>query len=269
MAFALLQKTLEPPSVDQLKTAFHDVPGLTPYDAFTLGKDAFGILLRKLDLRSANILKLNLAEQGIDTDLVDEDDLPALPEARNIPRLDCAPEGLTLYDPLNRPFALGWDKVQLIAAGCVNIDEFNQVRTVTEVPDYSRSSPSDVLLSGVLGLPRIGPPKTTTVVKYDTKEQRVDHWLFELVVTGGKIRYCLVADKAGGLLFQSLGDRRTDNFGSNFALLVQDIIKFAPQAAINRGTYYIRENHPTAFRYPTKIAFQQEMIWLLWQMANK
>lgn len=41
MPYAVMQKSLEPPTVAQLKNAFRGIPGLTPMDAYTLGKDAF------------------------------------------------------------------------------------------------------------------------------------------------------------------------------------------------------------------------------------
>ena len=54
---------------------------------------------------------------------------------------------------------------------------------------------------------------------------------------------------------------------ANFRLLVQDLARFAPQAAINRGAYYLREGAGEAFVYPSKNAIFEEIVWLLWRMG--
>ena len=68
--------------------------------------------------------------------------------------------------------------------------------------------------------------------------------------------------------FNYLGDRKRPELAENFALLVQDVMKFAPQAIVNRGAHLLRENTTTAFEYPSKHAFYEEITWMLWQMAN-
>jgi len=73
-------------------------------------------------------------------------------------------------------------------------------------------------------------------------------------------------DRPISLLFQYLGDRRTADLATNFKLVVQDLTTNAPEAAVNRGAYYLRENSAVPFNYPTKKAFYDEMTWLLWKM---
>jgi len=68
--------------------------------------------------------------------------------------------------------------------------------------------------------------------------------------------------------FKYLGDRKRPDVAENFALLVRDMMKFAPQAAVNRGAYYLRENSSTGFEYPSKHAFHEEITWMMWQMTN-
>jgi hypothetical protein len=49
-------------------------------------------------------------------------------------------------------------------------------------------------------------------------------------------------------------------------MVVKDLTGNAPEAAVNRGVYYLRENSAEPFYYPAKKAFYDEMTWLLWKM---
>jgi len=249
MSYAVLQKNLEPPSLDQLKNAFQNVPGLTALDAFGVGKDAFGILVKGFDLDSASRLQSALAAQGVETELVDEAALPPLPEIRNVHRVDCTPDALMIYDALGRNFPLKWVDVMMIAAGSVRLIDFNTVEVRRPVAHHGRGGDSPVTL--------------------EIKEQPADHWILEIIVSGAALRYSIVADHAECLLFQYLDSRRTRELAGNFKLLVQDLTKAAPQATVNHGAFYLRENSPTPFHYPSKNAFYEEIVWLLWQNISK
>jgi hypothetical protein len=252
MTCSLMQTTLEPPTTEQLKQAFRGVPGLTAMDAFTLGRDAYGVLVRSFERERAEALKSALAAQGVETELVEDASLPVLPEARLVHRIDCTPGALLIYDSLNRSFPLKWEDIMLIAAGQVNLTEFKDVRTETKVPSRSYG--------------RFGGGSEKTIVDHNLKEEHHDRWLLEFVLAGAALRYNLNADLARPTLFLGLGERQTSDLAANFKLLVQDMLKGAPQAAINRGAYYLRENSLEPFRYPAKKMFYEEMVWLLWKM---
>jgi hypothetical protein len=79
MLYAVLQTTLEPPPREKLRAALLAVPGMVAYDVEIVLKDAFGILLREQPLEKAAILQRGLAAAGIETELVPEQSLPALP----------------------------------------------------------------------------------------------------------------------------------------------------------------------------------------------
>jgi len=103
---------------------------------------------------------------------------------------------------------------------------------------------------------------------YETTEVRSEKWWLEVVIAGGGLRYHMAGERAKQPLFQYLAERRTEDLPTNFKLLVQDMCRFAPGVTINRGTYYLRENNPDALVYPSKKAFNEEMIWLLWQLLG-
>jgi hypothetical protein len=246
MPYAVMQKSLEPPSIEQLRAAFRGVPGLTEADAHILGQDAFGILVKHFTFENATALQTALAAQGVETEVLEEGLLPELPPVRFVMRVDCVPDALMIYDPLGRSFPLAWDQILLIAAGKVAMDEFKQVRTQALVVQHSQHETSETIT---------------------TKEQWNDRLLLEIVVSRAVLRYSITADKCPGPLFEYLGTRRTDDLANNFALLTQDLIRFAPQATINQGAYYLRENCEKPFYYHSKSAFYEEMTWLLWQLS--
>lgn len=252
--YAVMQKSLEPPTREQLENAFRGVPGLTAIDAGILGKDAFGLLVKGFTEERARTLQSNLAAEGVETEVVDEATLPVLPEMRNLHQMDCTPDALILYDPLNQDFPLKWENIIMVAAGRVLMDEINEIRREIQVPSHG-------------GYRRYGSAPTETQVEYSTHYERNDRWLLEITITGAALRYGVNADKSP-LLFKGLGDRKSDDLQKNFTMLVQDICRAAPQAAVNRGAYYLRENSDKVFAYPSKNAFYEEIIWLMWQMAK-
>lgn len=250
MPCSLMQSSLDPLTVEQLKLAFHQVPGLTAMDALTLGRDAYGILVKSFAPEQARALQSALAAQGIETELVEDANLPALPPLRMVHKLDSTPDALMICDPLGRSFPLPWANVMLIAAGKVRMTEFKDI---------------DVARPAVQQFRKGGP---TVEYQRETHEEHHDRWLLDVVITGGALRYSIVADRPGSFLFQYLADRRTDDLAANFKLVVQDLTGNAPGAAVNRGAYYLRENSDQVFYYPTKTTFYNEMTWLLWKMKG-
>jgi hypothetical protein len=254
MLYAVVQKSLEPPSLEQLQNAFQGIPGLTRMDASILGRDAFGILVKGFPFDRATKLQASLAGQGVETEVVEQNALPALPQEKNVTRLECTPEALMIYDPLNRSFPLEWKNIMMIAAGTVPLVELARVRTETSVPAMGYN-----MLTGDLHV------EQRTQVEYSSHAERNERLLVEIVLSRAVLRYSITADKSP-LLFNYLGERRTRDSLRDFALLIQDLTKFAPQAAVNRGAYYLRENAGKPFIYPSKNAFYEEIIWLLWKM---
>jgi hypothetical protein len=86
-----------------------------------------------------------------------------------------------------------------------------------------------------------------------------------VLLAGAVMRFQIEGER---FRFNYLGDRKRTELAENFALLVQDVMKFAPQAIVNRGACFLRENSATVFEYPSKHAFYEEITWMLWQIAN-
>lgn len=245
MNFAVLQKTLDIPPVEKIEQALLAVPGFTRVDAHTFANDAYGILVKNISAEQANTFAQALFGQGIETDVVAQTDLPALPQTKFVHRLDCTSEGLLIYDPLGRSFPLPWQHVMLVAAGCVRMTDFNRVENRVWIDD--------------------GQGGKTRITEYRNVEAQNGHLLLEIIVSGAVLRYSASAEK---FRFEYLGDRRTKSLPENFALLVQDLAAFAPHAMLNRGAFFLKQNE-NLFPYPSKNAFFEEITWLLWRMKRE
>ena len=132
-SFAVLQTSPEPATMEQLRTAYRNVPGIPAVDAARFCDDKFGLLARNLKGEQATALQAGLRTQGIESEVLEEKALPPLPPAKTLRRLEFTPEALMVYDPLGRKFPIEWSHVMLIAAGNVQQAAFQRNREEREV----------------------------------------------------------------------------------------------------------------------------------------
>ena len=257
--FAILQRSLEIPDVEKLKRAFRLVNGLTESDAHTLANDAFGILVNNLSPTDAMTLQGALQAEGVETAVVLQTDLPQLPPTKFVHQMDCLPNALVVHDAIGREFPVPWDQIMLIAAGRVRLTVFEQQRV----------TPSQSPLQATLDSWWPVGPRSRSVSQlgpeYVSRESLVPRLLLEVLLARAVMRFQIEGER---FRFNYLGNRKRPELAENFALLAQDVMKFAPQAIVNRGAYFLRENSTTVFEYPSRHAFYEETTWMLWQMAN-
>lgn len=258
MNCAILQTALDLPDLEKLKRAFRSAASLTAVDAQILRKEAFGILVRDKPLTEATTLQSTLRTEGIETHVVVENELPVLPATKLVKRVNCTPEALRVYDPAGDDFPVHWEHVALIAAGRVTKSHFPKEET-TRVAQYVRPRPEN----------RFEYEYVETVTEVEYHERRKPHLMLDILLGRAAARFRIVADESAPLLFSYLGERRTNSLPQNFRLLVQDLCRFAPNAALNRGACCLRENTGELFAYPTMSAFLAEIIWLLWWMKQE
>ncbi|HXG49232.1 MAG TPA: hypothetical protein VNO52_16530 [Methylomirabilota bacterium] len=248
MAYALLQQELLPPEVEQLKRAFSVWPALTEIDAHTVARDAFGILLKGLELEQANLLQASLRKEAIETVVIKESDLPAIPAARVIKQVEFLPTHLTMFDPIRRKIELPWTDILLIGAGNVRLQEMRRIKT-------SHGEPQVRAVGVVQDNPGVSRPK----------EEARFHYVLEIFTADAAARYSLTADDFD---FDCLGARVSANLEDNFATLVGAIEEYAPHASLNQGAYLICKESRPPFKYPSKAAFWEELTWMLWRIAE-
>lgn len=250
MPFALIQRRLEVPDVAALRRALAGREGWHATDADHLAADAFGILAKSLDEAAGHAMAAALAREGIPVDIVNEAELPALPVAKKLRRAECRPDVFIAHDPCDREIAVPWDRIRLVCAGEVR---FSQFRPVIRNPEPVRSWDDE------------GPFDSRDTRIALNQEQRDWGWVADLVLVGGGIRFSLAADSFHPL---GLGDRVTKDPGVNLQVFLADLLRLASDAVLNRGAFALREpGSAPGPRYPTRNAYQEEMIWLLWRMA--
>jgi len=253
MTYAVMQTGLMPPSAEQLKNAFQQVPGLAPMDVNVLGKDACGVLIKGFELERASIMQSALAAQGVETKIVEDAVLPELPPPRQLAKVEFAPDGLLTDDLVNRKILLEWNNILLIAAGRARLTDFT--REVISKP-MKRSG-------------RDGNAGPKLLINTVTREEQKDHLLLEIIMRGNASRYHVKADRPEAwLLFGCLGERRSRNPAANLSLFVRDMAKHAPSALLNQGALDMRENVNASLCYPSQTAFYREITWLLWMAAS-
>lgn len=227
---------------------------LTATDAYTLANDAYGILVKQLPRADATRLQEALASDGIETEVVPDASLPSLPQTLFVSRAECIPEGFIIYDPLNRPIPIEGRHVGVLAAGSVQMPEFKNVRTRPASGAFTSPLPSRRTLH---------TPEPTMEIR--GREERCARLVLEIILGRAMRRYPAMAEEFN---FKYLGQRATDSVLAKFALLVQDLARCAPHAFLNRGAFELRDCGDLSGDYPSRSAFHEETIWLLWQIAK-
>lgn len=235
MVYAIMQKELVVPELDQLKRAFTVLPQLTDMDAQTVVHDAFGIIMRGLDLESAGLLQSALQLEGVHTEVVEESKLPTFPPAKIVRQIELGSSHLTLYDPMKRVSEVSWGDVMLLAAGLVRTREQHKVKE----------------------LETIGGTRS--------KEEVAEHLIIEIFLNSGSARYSVSGDE---FVWEHLGARMTEDKPMNFVLTLAELAKRAPQAGMNRGAFLAAQDPPELFPYPSRQMFNEELTWMLWRIGK-
>jgi len=247
MPYAIVQNSLAAPPVEALVQAFRALPQLTDHDAASMAKDAFGILVGGLEMADAGRLLQALHAAGVEAEMVDEKSLPPLPPPKPCRRAAPLPEHLVASDHLGREHAIDWSHVILLAAGGVRGTEFKHVVKEKVVAHRYQGS-------------RSGVPVVKTEHS-DKAEEKVCLTL-ELFLDVAPGRYHIEADRFN---FAYLGDRLGDSRTRNYVALVRDCLAHATGAVLNRGATAIGQETPRLLTYPSKHAFEEEIVWLLWR----
>jgi len=49
---------------------------------------------------------------------------------------------------------------------------------------------------------------------------------------------------------------------------MKDLERNAPDASLNRGAFFACQTPPRLFTYPSKPAFNEKLIWMLWRIER-
>jgi hypothetical protein len=252
--FAVVQTTLEPLDLEKMSRAFRGIPGFAPYDAGTVCSEGDGILCRGFSANQAAALQANLQAEGVAVEVVDEAQLPVLPPAKLIRRVEIKPETIFIEDLVRGMIPVPCDQIRLIAAGSVQLTSFPRTRTEWEEVRTEH-------INTHLG---ISIPIQVRETKFDYSSKESVDWFLraEILLADGSLRYCIEAERFN---FSSLGDGVTRDLAGNFCLLVRGLAAHAPHALLNQGAAAIVSDPCEFTYYPRKGVFLDEITWMLWQ----
>jgi hypothetical protein len=250
MPYCLLQTDPVAPTADQLKRAFKSLKTLTEADAIKLAREACGILKKNLSLADARVLQSALQGEGVPTDLLAATQLPKLPDAKFVRRVEVQPQSLGIFDPLGRAVPLPWQHLTLVSAGTVRHFGVSATRAEVTVNTFDPI--------------RGSRKKVVTDVRHKVEDDA--RLMLDIFLTGGVMRFQIEAES---FQFKYCFDRPDLNLPQKLGLLIQMLAEHAPHAVMNRGATALRDGHPENAAYASKVALFDESIWLLWRMAKK
>ena len=243
--FAVLQKDVSSPTAEQLKRAFRSFSNLTDADAVRLAVGAHGILMRHENYDAARALHLALQAEGVSTALVSEDDLPKLPEAKALHRLELSPRALVVFDLLGRPASIPWPEVALLAAAAVGDIEVSRTQTERTVLRFNP----------VFG---VWPKKVTDSRRKVAADTQL---VLEILLAGTATRYQI---EAARFPFKYVLDQPELSTAEKYIWLVREFCRHATAATLNGGARWLRAGHERVPGYVNRQALTDEIIWLLW-----
>jgi len=248
--YAVLQRDTERPAAEQIRRAFRAFSNLTDADAVRLAANARGILLRHLSADEARAFHRALLAEGVAAAVVAENDLRLLPESKALHRVALTGSALAIYDLLGRPRPVEWAELALVAAGAVQRVEVNVPPPVPGQLKFVATPGGN--LEHLLARP--GKSRTDPQL------------ILELVLAGGAARYEL---DAAQFPFKYAVDRPEWTTREKFVWLVREISRRAPSAILNRGARDVLDGIQLVRGYPSRQAFLDEMIWLLWDATRR
>jgi hypothetical protein len=237
MSFSVLQTQHSLIPAQVLAKAFTRIERLTDNDAAVIAREAMGIILEDLTKQEAQKIQASLVSQGIESEVVDRNDLYSLPAPKKLKRCDPLAEHLVLYDALGRPKTVGWEHLVVVAAGPVSTRKLESDSQMVRDFDGQFS------------------------VERNNREVENVSFKLELLFDVEPSRYQVDATT---FLYSYLGNRVTQNRFENFRLLVEDLVRYGTTAVINQGAMSLVQSESESIIYRSRRMFEREIIWLIW-----
>ena len=248
--YAVLLRSETRPSADQIRRAFSSFSHLTDVDAVRLAANAEGILMRQLSSDEARAFHRALNAEGVDAVFVAEDNLPALPKKMASHRIELTETDLVVFDQIGRLEKFAWREISLLALGAVTHFGIGHVTKVGTKLSYNPAT-------GIW-------PKET--VEHSHKLAKDSQLLLEIVIGRSGKRFQI---NAAEFPFRYVIDRPEFSLVDKIVWLAEEMIRRAPQVLLNRGARDVRDGVKLVRGYPTPQVFNDEMVWLLWDQAQK
>ncbi|HMP84247.1 MAG TPA: hypothetical protein PKA41_16235 [Verrucomicrobiota bacterium] len=248
--FAVLLRELNTASAEQLKRAFSGFSNLTEADAVRMAVSARGVLQRRMNRDAARAFHQALEAEGVVAVIVPEEELPQLPDARVLHRVQLTPEAFVVYDLAGRATPVEWRRIRLVAAA--NVARFEFGRTRTERTQL-----------------RFNPMTGVWPKRVEDTGHRTD-WdvspLLEVLLADNAGRYQIEATE---FPFKYVLDRPDLSVNARFAWLVRELVAHAPDALLNSGAAALAGGQESLPRYESRQLLAEDMVWLLWKQPVK
>lgn len=226
-----------PADIHELGELLKNQLAIPRLDAMHLAAAAPGVLPMQLSPQAAFRLASELCENGLHTEFVPSSGIPSLHSAELVHHLRCAPEGLGIVESdAVTTRMLPWRRLEMIAVG--------------QVPDgVTRHFPADNLI---------------------TAGRRAIRSTFETPATPGPELWLVFRDPSEGLRlyheganYEYLGERKKTSSTANFRLLVEDLLRYAPDAFQTTATQAWLVNGPLSL-----FAFNSEQEFERWTVLQ-
>lgn len=248
MLYALLQPTLSQ-KIDRkvLEEASVFVPSVARADCARLARELFGIIADHLPLKEAQAFQTALAHSGIRTEIVPQEELPLLMEPVRRRGIRFGPEHFIALDGMGRGQSYPWAEVQFAAGGFVELVKFR-----TESSLRWRAAPGSDLGS---------------VMERKEVEERVKEAEFrlELFLSCEPYRLQFLAQKDS--LFAADDVKIRFHQQDAFVGVMHRVAALLPADCLNQGMQAAARGE--RFSYPSPAAFDEELIWHLFQSLRR
>lgn len=248
--FAVVLKELHAHSADQLKRAYSAFSNLTEADAVRMAVSGRGILQRRMNRDAARAFHQALEAEGVGAVVVAEEELPRLPEAISLHRIEMTTDALMIYDLTGRATPVEWRWVLLVAAA--NVARFEFGRTSMERTELRFNA-----ITGVW-------PKRVEATGHRTDWDTAP--LLEILLADNAGRYQIEATE---FPFKYVLDRPDLSVSAKFAWLVCEICSHAPAALRNTGAAALANGQEALPKYDSRQLLSEDMVWLLWKRSQR
>ena len=247
--YAVLQTSLDQPITREvLEAAVMSTQTLSKPDCARLQRELFGFVAEKLSQEDALGLQAALRARNFPTDVVDESELPVLPPPKHGYAINVLETGIALIDMYEHQEFYAKEQIVFAAGG--------HVLHLKEVPYKNMEW---VITPGARGSVHRNVEMVTEHRLDNVPEFRLE--LFSLA-GAARLQWVLTQDAVLHMNGTNLKLRDRDKLDDALAMLGG----LLPPEQTNLGIKKAGSNEQ--FVYPSVHAFEEEIIWSLYRMAN-
>jgi len=247
MTYSLILRSLEPKLTRQeLEEISTKVPSVARADCAYIARDWFGIISSSLELDDAREFQAGLRAKGCETDVVADNEIPALHEDFRCQRITLEDGGITLRTSMGRRYRKEKSDLVFIAAAGIDTEKLS---SKTELKTEMRHSHHGSY------------PALVTQRSLKMEEKKI--FRIDLFFTNAPHRISLETSEESVIFY---GERliRLKNT-TEITVLMIDLQALVPPERTNQSLRELSVNPP----YPTMHAYEEELRWAFYHLGAK